>query len=185
MVERTIFDTGLLPAPLRFDAWRDSIGVVLDVDESRARAPEAFDVRVDTWMLDGLVFSRCAAPSQAFSRSLDKMAGDGIDHYMVQLFLKGGVEMRRGRGAVTAGAGAIVGFDMADVLDSLNSDFDLLTIFIPRRRLAPMLNRPDSIHGQVVGGETGAGRLLADAYRSVHAMADTFTPAEAAVAADM
>jgi AraC-like DNA-binding protein len=111
-------------------------------------------------MIDGVMLARCTAGRQKFARPVAKFARDAIDHYMIQLFIKGGFDMWRGRQFIHGGAGNVVAFDCGDVLDSANSDFDLLAIFIPRRRLAPLLRRPDGLHGVCPDPESGAGRML-------------------------
>jgi AraC-like DNA-binding protein len=155
----SFFHTDRLAPVERFEAWRQSIGVFLDVARPDGDG-EAFAASVESYMIDGIMLARCAAGQQMFARPVAKFARDAIDHYMIQLFIAGGFDMRRGGQLIRGGAGNVVAFDCGDVLDSANSDFDLLAIFIPRRRLAPLLRRPDSLHGVCPDPESGAGRML-------------------------
>lgn len=185
MAARSLFDTRVIAASQRFGAWRESIGVIFDVNPGQTYAPEEFDARVESLMFDGLVMNRCQSRAQSFDRPVSRFAADGLDHYMIQLLLRGGVTMSRGRRTLRAPTGAIIGFDLADVLDSANDDFDVLSLFIPRRRLAPLLTHPDSLHGNMIDTRTGAGRLLADYLKSVYQTAPQMEEAECAVTAEV
>jgi AraC-like DNA-binding protein len=79
--------------------------------------------------------------------------------------------------------GQAIAFDLGEVLDSINSDFDLLCVIIPRVRLAPLLASPDSLHGIMPNMESGAGQLLAAFLSSFYLSAPLLEPAEAKAAA--
>lgn len=185
MVARSVFCTSTAPPARRLDAWMDSVSLVFDVDPAARRHAADFHGRVESAMIDGLVFSRCRSRAQAFDRSVTRFAADGLDHYMIQLFLKGGVEMSRGERVVTATRGVIVGFDLGDALVSANEDFDLYSVFVPRRRLAPLLRRPDSLQGVVVSTDDGAGALLGDYMHSLYRCAADLNDEEAVESAEV
>ena len=179
----TLFRTADLPPVERFDAWRESVGVLFDVGLTRPEHAERFDARAESYLVEDIMLSRCAAGLQSFARSPLRVARDSLDHYMVQLFLDGGVEMNRHGRTLACAAGGLIGFDLADVLDSVNSDFDLVSVIIPRRRLAPLLPRPDSLQGQLVDPASGAGQMLAAFLRSLFVAAPSLAPVEAGGAA--
>lgn len=168
----------------RFGAWRDSIGVLMDVELPDRSAPETFRAVVESYLIDNIMLTRCTAGAQHFKRSLDKVANDSIDHYMVQLFLSGGVDMRRNGTEIIGNAGQVIAFDCADELDTTNSTFDLISVFIPRRRLAPLLVRPDSQHGAIADPDTVAGRTLANYFKDLYNNAPFVTPQNARAMAD-
>lgn len=185
MVSRSVFCTGSVPAARRFDAWTDSVSLLFDVDPAARHRTADFHGRVESVMIDGLVFNRCQSRAQPFDRSVSRFAADGLDHYMIQLFLKGGVEMSRGQRVVTASRGSIVGFDLGDGLASVNEDFDLYSVFVPRRRLAPLLRRPDSLQGAIVSTDGGAGALLADYMHSLYRCAAGLSDEETVESAEV
>ena len=127
------------------------------------------------------MLSRCTANHQKFDRPAVKIARDDIDHYMVQLFLGGCTDMKLGRRNIQGTR--LVGFDLADVLDSFNADFDLLCVLVPRARLAPLLRFPDSLHGTMPLAEGGAGGLLANFLRDLFGILPALAPSQAAGAA--
>jgi AraC-like DNA-binding protein len=79
---------------------------------------------------------------------------------MIQLFVRGGTDIALGPRSLKAER-RIVGFDLGEVLDSFNSDFDIICALIPRTRLAPMLMRPDSLQAAMPSAG-GGGKLLAE-----------------------
>lgn len=178
----TRFATTSLPVQRRFDAWRTTVGALLDVQADDTRR---FDAEVDCLMLDGLVLGRCKAGAQRFSRSLARIAADGVDHYMIQLFLDGASRIGPSRSAVEAKPGALVAFDLGAELASHNTDFELVMLFAPRRRLDALLDHPDSVHGAVVDTEAGPGRLAAEYLRALFATAGALRPHEHAATADI
>ena len=178
LLPASLFRTHGLPRADRFEAWRQSIGVFLDTRLDPRSDAEDFNGQVESYLLDDLMLSRCTANHQKFDRPSLKIARDDIDHYMVQLFLAGGTEMKLGRRSI--GGTRLVGFDLADVLDSVNADFDLLAVLVPRARLAPLLRFPDALHGTMPITEDGAGGLLANFLRDVFDILPALAPVQAA-----
>lgn len=162
MASTSVFCTRALPTAERFGAWRESVGLIYDVAIGTSAPDRHFSARVESVMIGDIVLNRCRSNSQTFARPAARCASDGLDHYMIQLFLRGSVDMKRGSKSVRAGKSALVALDLADILDSCNTDFDLLNLFIPRQCLSGRLTEPDSMHGLTVDTENGGGRLLAD-----------------------
>ena len=181
-VPASLFTTEALPPAERFTAWRDSIGVIL---EARAAAPEpaaTFNARVESYLLDDVMLARSTFSAQKFDRRAIRIAQDSIDHYMIQFFLSGHLEMDLGRRSFRAER-PLVAFDLTEVMDSYDSDCDFLCIMIPRRRLAPQLTAPDALQGARVDADSGAGRLLANYLVTLFSVAPALTPAEGSIAA--
>lgn len=180
----SLFGTSKLRPDQRFTAWRDSIGVFLDAELTDGSRAEDFHAHVESYLIDGIMLSRCTASMQHFRRPVNKIANDSIDHYMVQLFLAGGVEMQHNNRLIRSGAGQVIAFDCGDVLDSVNSQFDLLTVFIPRRQLSPLLLRPDEQHGAIADPDQAAARMLANFFVDLYRNAPYLAPADGSVMAD-
>jgi AraC-like DNA-binding protein len=178
LIPASLFRTHALPPEERFQAWRESIGVFLDTRLDPSSDAQAFNGQVESYLLDDLMLSRCTANHQKFDRPTLKIARDDIDHYMIQLFLRGGTEMTLGRRSI--GSTRLVGFDLADVLDSFNADFDLLAVLVPRARLAPLLRFPDSLNGSMPIVADGAGALLANFLKDVFEILPALATVQAA-----
>jgi hypothetical protein len=177
LLPASLFRTHELPHDGRFEAWRQSVGVFLDCRLDSRSDTRDFNGQVESYLLDDLMLSRCTANHQKFDRPSLKIARDDIDHYMVQLFLTGGTEMKLGPRSI--GGTCLVGFDLADVLDSFNADFDLLCVLVPRARLAPLLRFPDSLNGAMPLTGDGAGALLANFLKDVFEILPTLAPVQA------
>ena len=182
MAEITRFATTFLPVQHKFDAWRTTVGALLDVKADDTRR---FDAEVECLMLDGLVLGRCKASAQQFNRSLARIAADGVDHYMIQLFLDGTSRIGPSRTAADARPGALVAFDLGAELASHNTDFELVMLFVPRRRLDGLLDHPGGIHGCVVDTEAGPGRLAAEYLRALFETSGALRAHEYAATADI
>lgn len=177
----SLFSTEGLPPSKRFSAWRQSIGVLLDTQPPPNASAHIFSASVQSYLLEDLMLSRCTAGAQKFNRSPARIARDSIDHYMIQLFISGDVEDLRL--APDVKAGGLIAFDLADVMDTFNSDFDLFSVMVPRRRLAPLLTHPDSLQGARVDPQTGPGRLLASYLTTLFSIAPTLSVADGSFAA--
>jgi AraC-like DNA-binding protein len=181
----SFFSTFDLPPPQRFAAWRESFGVFLDVRLSPAGDHSGFEGMAESYLIDDIVLSRCAAWTQKFDRTAVRVAADSIDHYMVQLLLRGTIELDASRDARSrrCPAGHLIGFDLGDVMDTVNSDFDLLSLIIPRRRLAQLLTHPDRFDGTLIDPASGTGLLVGEYVRTLYRSAPLLSPAEASAAA--
>jgi AraC-like DNA-binding protein len=182
-VPASLFDTSALPAPERFAAWRESVGVFLDTRPPATGLSPDFNARVESYLLDDVVLARSTISAQKFDRGSLRIAQDSIDHYMIQLFMAGSMEMKLGRQSFRLATGGLIAFDLAETMDTFDEDCDVLCIVIPRRRLAPILAKPDSQQGTRVDPQAGSGLLLANYMTTLFSIAPTLAPAEASLAA--
>lgn len=178
--QSSLFRTHTLEPGERFGAWRESMSVFLDSSPAQRGAETDFTGEVEGYLIDDVLLTRAIASRQKYDRASGKIARDGLDHYMVQVFVGGHTDVFFGRRMVRSHPGSPIAFDLGDVLDSYNSNFDILCVVIPRLRLAPLLLRPDSVQGQIPDPDSGAGRLLGDFMTSLYLTAPSLTPAEAA-----
>lgn len=179
----SLFLTHALAPHLRFEAWRDSVGVFLQCSLLPIDDPDSFNGRVESYLLDGLVLSRPSANRQKFDRPAELIARDGMDAYMIQLVMRGGIDMHRGGRRLERSAGQVVAFDCGEVLDSVNSDFDLIALVVPRVRLADRLTHPDAVHGEALA-RSAFGTLVARHMADVFAVAPCLDAPEAATVAE-
>lgn len=181
-IPASLFSTEGLGTGASFAAWRQSIGVFLDV-RLPSHEPPSFAAHVEGYLLEDVFVSRCQAGAQKFDRPTAKIARDSIDHYMIQLVLDGRIEMDHRRDNFIVPRGGLIAFDLSEVMDTFNADFSVLSVIVPRRRLAPLLADPDAQQGARVDPETGAGKLLANYLTTLFSVAPTLTQAEASMAA--
>jgi AraC-like DNA-binding protein len=175
LLERSLFTTQFLAPEKKFPAWNESVGALFGTRLDGPGAVYDFHASVESYLIGSAVLTRCLSSCQKFSRTPARIARDGIDHYMIQIFSKGEVEMKLGQKSLVAPTRTVVGFDFGEVLDSVNSDFNLLSAFIPRTLLAPLLRRPDSVHGVVVDSTRAEGKLFADFFEALFLAAPTLS----------
>ncbi|WP_203291228.1 helix-turn-helix domain-containing protein [Maricaulis parjimensis] len=162
LVETSYFDTSALSVEDRFRTWREAMDVVFEVNPYDDRTRDHYFARVESFLLDDIAINHCALGAQTFKRDITRIARDGVDHYQLHVFLKGSVEMVCGGREVSAGVGDFVNLDHSETFASSTTDYEIINVFIPRRRLAPLLRAPDCTHGLVFDSRTGSGRLLRD-----------------------
>jgi AraC-like DNA-binding protein len=181
-IPTSVFSTAKLKPEERFEAWRESIGVFLDV-RAPASGPVGFEADIEGYLLEDVFLSRCCAGAQKFDRPAIKIARDSIDHYMIQLVLGGQIEMDHRGDQFMIPTGGLVAFDLSEVMDTFNTDFEVLSIIVPRRRLAPLLADPDAQQGARVDPQSGSGKLLANYLVTLFSVSPTLSTAEASLAA--
>ena len=153
-----------------YQEWRDAMSQ-LYLPTLDAAADEPFRAEVNGFLLGAGTLGRCASVQQAFSRSRTQIGRDGVDNYMIQIFLKGRCHARTARGDVILDAGDICIFDNAEPLDTVNEEFDLMALAVPRDRLAPLLREPDGLHYRRVRRDTPLARLFRTHVLDVYRMA--------------
>jgi len=156
----TRFSTAQLPGPDRWDAWRDSISVLFDV--SPLAGPAALDEEHSVLgaHLGAVLFGETRFATQSFERSQRKLIGNGLDHYLVQFYAKGGYAGQVGDEEVVLRPGDIVILDLARTLRTENPSSHLYSLVIPRDVLDTALGKARPLHGEILRRDTGAARLL-------------------------
>ncbi|MBB4123658.1 helix-turn-helix domain-containing protein [Martelella radicis] len=155
-----------------YGQWREAISqLYVPTRDDAFRRP--FRVDMNSFMLGIGTLGRCISVEQPFSRSRAQIGRDGIDNYMVQIFRKGRCHARAPGGDITLDAGDICIFDNTEPLDTVNEDFDLMALAIPRSRLAPLLHDPDGQHYRRVRGDIPLARLFRSHVMDVYRIAPT------------
>ncbi|WP_419899308.1 helix-turn-helix domain-containing protein [Roseomonas sp. USHLN139] len=174
------FDGASLGGPEEaFWAWRRIAGIFFDVALPRPEAMAGFAARMESHNLGGVVIGRIAASAQVFRRSAFTIARTGMDHYLVQLYRRGGYAGVAGERRLLVRPGDTSILDMAQTLHTEASDFENITLVMPRASLAPLVRRAEALHGVVLGGDTPLGRLLADHLVGLQESAAQLSQAEA------
>ena len=78
-VSSTHFSTSDLPVLDRFDAWRDKISVIFDVDRIGGPSPTWFEANVDAYQIGNLVITDSTQGEQAYSLSAKRARSADID----------------------------------------------------------------------------------------------------------
>lgn len=121
---------------------------------------EGFFASVDAWLVDDVGIGLLSASAQQFSRSRRKIAGDGMDGYVLQFYSRG--ESRSRSGDSFAKPGDLYLIDMAQPLATVTTEHAQLSIAVPRRLLSPLLKAPDDSHELVLPAHLPLVSLLRD-----------------------
>jgi AraC-like DNA-binding protein len=140
------FDTANIDPHHRFDAWQENIGVFFDLGmPDHCKQPTDVLAQIDVCNLGETVFGVTRAQSQRFTRASARVAHDDMDHFLVQLFLKGGGVTVDNEQIV---AGDMLIIDLHQPHDMLNTDFENLTLVLPRDLRPEISTRLAALHGR-------------------------------------
>ncbi|MBM3648497.1 MAG: helix-turn-helix domain-containing protein [Alphaproteobacteria bacterium] len=181
----SIFTTAAARPSDQFEAWRQSISVLFDV-ETRAedRAADGFHASVRAWHLGDLLVSRVEFDGQLFSRDRRRIALDGLDHYLVQLYERGGLVGTLGERDHVLRAGEVQILDLTRPNLTRAGVSATVSIVVSRDAMHRVLPRSASgLHGMVLRDDGGVGALLADYMRSLAARVDGIERADGALVA--
>ncbi len=165
-----------LDAPARLEAWRQAVSTVFDLE---GVDPAAFDCGMRSWNLGPVVLGEFWSTGNRFVRSKAKIAGSGLDHYVVQL-------LTRGRSTVKSGApegdwpvGSVRILDMTRPLETEAAGFANLSLVVPRTALEPLVSAPADLHGLVLALGSSPGIILSGFMRTLADRADHLDLTEA------
>ncbi|MEN2977699.1 helix-turn-helix domain-containing protein (plasmid) [Tistrella bauzanensis] len=153
-----------------FDGWRSALTGVFDVS-LEPRAAQDFRARIIAHDFGQAVMVDSRAGAQRFRRDGRTIARGGLDHIMIQLYRQGGFSGEAEGRAMTVTPACVNLFDMSRTMQSDAGAFDALTLIVPRMLLMPLLDRPEDLHGLVLGADSAAGRILAGHMESLWAEA--------------
>lgn len=163
-----LFDRDDLSGAACFTAWRDLLSIVFDVELPGRDAATDFSGSMATYHLGGLLVSNTAGSAVNFQRGSATIARSSVEHYLVQLYVKGGYRGTVGGREVEVRAGDVCVLDLAQPLATRANDFRNITVVVPRETLAPLVKAPDALHGLTLSGDSPTGALLGDHLRSLH-----------------
>lgn len=147
-----------LPPEARFAAWQESVSLLFEV-EPPPDGP-AVASHLTTYHFGSLLLGRVASHRQAFRRSSRLISRAGVDHFLVQVYRRGGTAGAFGKNHGSARPGDVLLLDLEQSLDTRADDFENLTLVIPRQMLAQHLRCPERLHGRVLPRESVPARLL-------------------------
>lgn len=134
----------------RYEVWREGMSCIFAVDADKDVREEGFQAEMDTYRLGPLLLSRTSTLRQKWKRTSREIARDGMDHYMIQLFSEGTMAGERGEDVLSVAKEALIVFDLAHEINSMTTDFENLSVVVPRRLLSPKLSSPESQHMRVL-----------------------------------
>lgn len=169
-----------LPDQHRFEEWRESISCIFEVEATRDVRQDDFSASVDGHLLEGLMLAETKSRPQMWTRTSQRIAADGMDHYMVQLFSDGVMASDQGRDGEVLPAGGLVVFDLARGAKVATNDFTNVSLILPRELVSPYLRAPEDHHLRFFDASQPLVRLLHNQIATLRAIAPDVTYAQAA-----
>ncbi|WP_050401432.1 helix-turn-helix domain-containing protein [Bradyrhizobium embrapense] len=142
-------------------AWQEAVATLFDVDELARGEPAPFSADLCSYAMGPLLIGFSRASGQRFLRTAATVARSGVDHIILQLYLKGGFDGVAGAMPVRVRAGDICAFDLAQTLETRATAFENVTLVVPRPMFAAHIVQVDALHGLVLPASSAVGRLLA------------------------
>nr|WP_304363719.1 AraC family transcriptional regulator [Jiella sp. LLJ827] len=158
----SVFSVQAVSPRERFAFWKESIACVFDVEADPDVRGHDFSAELEATLLGDMMLARTTTLGQSWRRSASTIARDGMDHYMIQLFVEGGMETDHRNGSASVGERSLVVFDLSQEVASQTSRFTNLSLIIPRGSLVDALNMPDDQHMRVLPGRNPLVGMLID-----------------------
>ncbi|AQR66386.1 hypothetical protein BXU06_16035 [Aquaspirillum sp. LM1] len=149
-----------LSADENYTVWCQATDALFDIDFHGADHPVRFQADLTSYSMGSILLGRTRSVAQRFSRSTATIARSGIDHIIVQLYMVGGYHGHAGSASIVVQAGDICVLDCAETFATQASDFENLTLVIPRAILETKLPRLEALHGLVLKAGSTWNRIL-------------------------
>ncbi|MCK1276269.1 helix-turn-helix domain-containing protein [Bradyrhizobium sp. 61] len=142
-------------------AWREAVATLFDVDELAADEPGPFRADIRSFAMGPVLIGLSRASGQRFLRTPETIARSGVDHIILQLYVKGSFDGIAGARPIRVRAGDICLFDLAQTLATKATAFENVTLVVPRPMFGARLLRIEDLHGLVLPESGVIARLLA------------------------
>ncbi|WP_316224845.1 MULTISPECIES: helix-turn-helix domain-containing protein [unclassified Bradyrhizobium] len=142
-------------------AWRAAVSTFFEVDELAANEPGPFRADVRSFAMGSVLFGLARASGQHFRRDTHTIARSGVDHVIIQAYVRGGYHGTAGERPIRVTAGDICVLDLAQTFETWASPFENLTLVIPRPMFDARLLQMQGLHGLVLAANSPLTALLA------------------------
>jgi AraC-like DNA-binding protein len=171
------FSTLALPAHRQFAAWRDCFGSSI-LDLTRLEQPnEGFAGEHVVWDLGSFALGHFKADAERVTRRAQHVRRDSLDHWMIDLILKGSYITSAASREFDGSAGSVHVHFLGHEFDSRVSKLESLKMWVPRDFCRDTAHLLDAAAFSTVEG--GMGRLMADYMVSLARQLPTLDAADA------
>lgn len=158
-IPRLSFDTLSLRAADRLDAWRENMGVFFDLSAPDGGPQRgAVHASIDACSMAGTVFGVTTSEAQLFERPKNRVLHDQMEHFLVQVFLKGGGRTRDGE-EIRPGDMLIIDLDQPHGM--VTTEFSNLTLVLPREFNPKLARTLSKLHARRLPRDSPIVGLLA------------------------
>ena len=172
-----------LAGPHQALAWREVVSPFWEFDIPKENTSD-FRGRSDVVHLGNAILCVASASSLRIERRRSLVARMGVDHILAHVRTSGQARVAIADHEITCAPGDICLFDLSQPLTARSTDYQAITVVLPRRLFGAGPCDLDSLHGAVIRGTTPIGALINDHLRSLSAQAAGFSSHEAIAAAE-
>jgi AraC-like DNA-binding protein len=182
-IARAQIDIGGLPTGERLDIWRGALEPIFEITPDPRLPAAGFVGSLAMSHLGDALISTVASTAQVFDRSRAHAKRTGIDHFMVQTFLRGEHNGVCGENEVRRGQGDVWILDLGQDTRTHAKSFTNVTLIMPRDRVVPLL-KGGEIHGTTLRSGSASARLIGSHLETLLGAAPAMDLTEAAAAVD-
>ncbi|MGK7871334.1 helix-turn-helix domain-containing protein [Falsiroseomonas sp. E2-1-a20] len=153
-----VFSTLGLPARQQFEAWNASSTGTMEVTPL-ADPTAGFPAEWVVWALGPIALMTMRAPAARLVRTATAARRSSLDHWMVNIALRGDRQIRADASVLTIPAGVASISALNEVLESRRSEIEWLCLFLPRDFVPEISSSLSASCGAPLG--TSMGRILA------------------------
>lgn len=178
-VPKSVFSVDHVADKEKYDAWRESIACIFDVDADKDVRSQDFSCSVSANMFGPVMLARTETLEQTWERSSLTIARDGMDHYMIQLYDKGSMQFDSGAGVTDFPVDGLVVFDLSRKLTCETNNFSNISLIVPREMMEDTLKSQEDQHARVLTSAEPMVALLRDHMLSLERQANCMTATQA------
>ncbi len=153
LIPKTLFSTDFYSPRDRMEAYRDSIGVVFDVDNINLDNRE-FSASLESYLLNEIMLVETETVAQNFFRTPVTLARNNLDHFIIQLFFDGFTAFKKDGEYSICDSSSLVVIDTSRPWYAFNPHFRHLSLVVPRRLIESSLWNYNSHHGRLLSSQT-------------------------------
>ena len=157
-VQSLHFDASLLKEKQRYEAFQESMSVVYQTHAPTVQG--SFKGSIHSHLIDELMLVEVEANEQTFIRDRSKIASDGLDHYMVQVYRYGHTRRTDSDRETVGNARSLIVYDASEPWESRTSDISNVTLVIPRALIQGKLLEDSGHHATIFSTQRPLANLL-------------------------
>lgn len=183
-VEHQLIQSSDLDRKQNYEQWRAGVASLFEAEPERGDL-DGFSADLASYNLGHFLIGKSSASAQRFHRSKGLVAATGVDHLLIQLYVKGECAYNADGGMGKGVGGDIVCFDLSRPMQSLTTDMDIISLILPRSMIRLMPRAIDDLHGARLDGSTPLGVLLGEHMMSMAKIAPKLAGPDGGLAAEV
>ncbi|OCW58757.1 helix-turn-helix domain-containing protein [Hoeflea olei] len=183
-IEHQILLSSGLDRTANFEHWRNGVASLFEATPANGDL-DGFSADLASYNLGHFLIGASSATAQNFNRSPELVAATGVDHLLIQLYVKGECAYDADGGIGKGVAGDIVCFDLSRPMRSRTTDMDIISLILPRAMIRLMPRTIDDLHGARLDGATPLGVLLGEHMHSMAKVAPRLAGPDGSLAAEV